>query len=139
MGVVAILETIVFARLLLKPLLAERNEILAKSILDQCQIYASSSSLSALDNNNNNNNGRNNRFIPKLFSSFLFPIFGDNKDNNNNNNNKNSGTSSLLSSSLDNGIIYVPGCSPLEMNGEIGNKENDDGGKVVVAVLGMAH
>merc|ERR1711865_897830 len=115
MGVVAILETIVFARLLLKPLLAERNEILAKSILDQCQIYASSSSLSALDNNKDNNN----------------------------NNNKNSGTSSLLSSSssssLDNGIIYVPGCSPLEMNGEIGNKENDDGGKVVVAVLGMAH
>ena len=140
--VVAILETIVFARLLLKPLLAERNEILAKSILDQCQIYASSSSLNALDNNNNNNNGRNNRFIPKLFSSFFFPIFGDNKDNNNNNN-KNSGTSSLLSSSssssLDNGIIYVPGCSPLEMNGENGNKENDDGGKVVVAVLGMAH
>merc|ERR1711865_274830 len=109
--VVAILETIVFARLLLKPLLAERNEILAKSILDQCQIYASSSSLNAMGNNNNNN--------------------------------KNSGTSSLLSSSssssLDNGIIYVPGCSPLEMNGEIGNKENDDGGKVVVAVLGMAH
>merc|ERR1711865_1146088 len=134
MGVVAILETIVFARLLLKPLLAERNEILAKSILDQCQIYASSSSLNALDNNN----GRNNRFIPKLFSSFLFPIFGDNKDNNNNNN-KNSGTSSLLSSSssssLDNGIIYVPGCSPLEMSGEIGNKENDDGGKVVVIVV----
>ncbi len=37
----AALETAVFARLLLKPLLAERNEILAKSILDQCRIYAS--------------------------------------------------------------------------------------------------
>lgn len=36
----AALETAVFARLLLKPLLAERNEILAQSILDQCKIYA---------------------------------------------------------------------------------------------------
>jgi hypothetical protein len=34
------LETAVFARLLLKPLLAVRNEILAKSILDQCKLYA---------------------------------------------------------------------------------------------------
>jgi hypothetical protein len=36
----AALETVVFARLLLKPLLAERNEILAKSILDQCRLLA---------------------------------------------------------------------------------------------------
>jgi hypothetical protein len=36
----ASLETAVFARLLLKPLLAVRNEILAKSILDQCKLYA---------------------------------------------------------------------------------------------------
>ena len=34
------LETAVFARLLLKPLLAVRNEILAKSILEQCKLYA---------------------------------------------------------------------------------------------------
>lgn len=34
------LETVVFARLLLKPLLAERNKILAKNILEQCKIYA---------------------------------------------------------------------------------------------------
>lgn len=40
---IAVLETIVFGRLLLKPLLADRNEILAKSVLDQCKIYASSS------------------------------------------------------------------------------------------------
>jgi hypothetical protein len=39
--VVALLETAVFARLLLKPLLADRNEILARSILDQCEIFAS--------------------------------------------------------------------------------------------------
>ena len=36
----AFLETAVFARLLLKPLLADRNEILAQSILDQCRMYA---------------------------------------------------------------------------------------------------
>jgi hypothetical protein len=38
---VAVLETAVFARLLLKPLLADRNEILARSILDQCELFAS--------------------------------------------------------------------------------------------------
>jgi hypothetical protein len=36
----AALETAVFARLFLKPLLAVRNEVLAKSILDQCKLYA---------------------------------------------------------------------------------------------------
>merc|ERR1712151_545936 len=36
----AILETAVFARILIKELLAERNEILAKNILEQCKIYA---------------------------------------------------------------------------------------------------
>jgi hypothetical protein len=35
---VAVLETVVFARLLLKPLLAERNQILASSILKQCEL-----------------------------------------------------------------------------------------------------
>jgi hypothetical protein len=38
---VSALETAVFARLLLKPLLADRNEILARSILDQCELFAS--------------------------------------------------------------------------------------------------
>jgi hypothetical protein len=37
---IALLETAIFARLLLKPLLADRNEILAQSILDQCRLYA---------------------------------------------------------------------------------------------------
>jgi hypothetical protein len=36
-------ETVVFARLLLKPLLADRNEILADSILAQCKLYATGS------------------------------------------------------------------------------------------------
>mmetsp|Transcript_13298 Transcript_13298/g.31910 ORF Transcript_13298/g.31910 Transcript_13298/m.31910 type:complete len:469 (+) Transcript_13298:1402-2808(+) len=43
---IAILETVFFARAFLKPLLAERNEVLAKSILDQCQLLAGSSASS---------------------------------------------------------------------------------------------
>ncbi|KAL3904901.1 MAG: hypothetical protein SGILL_009892 [Bacillariaceae sp.] len=39
---IAVLETVVFARLLLKPLLAERNVLLAQSILEQCRIYGGS-------------------------------------------------------------------------------------------------
>ena len=44
--VISVLETIVFARILLKPMLADRNIFLAESILDQCKIYASPSSVS---------------------------------------------------------------------------------------------
>ena len=40
----AALETAVFARTLIKELLAERNETLAKNILDQCKTYASAGS-----------------------------------------------------------------------------------------------
>ncbi|KAL3930393.1 MAG: hypothetical protein SGBAC_011785 [Bacillariaceae sp.] len=40
---IAILETVFFARAFLKPLLAERNEVLAKSILDQCQLLVGTS------------------------------------------------------------------------------------------------
>jgi hypothetical protein len=43
----AFLETAVFARLLLKPLLADRNEILAQSILDQCRMYANKPQIAA--------------------------------------------------------------------------------------------
>lgn len=37
--VLSALETIVFARVFLKELLADRNDILAKNILEQCQLY----------------------------------------------------------------------------------------------------
>jgi hypothetical protein len=43
----AFLETAVFARLLLKPLLAERNEVLAKNILNQCRLYSSKPQLAS--------------------------------------------------------------------------------------------
>ena len=100
----AILETVVFARLLLKPLLAERNDILAKSILDQCKIYSTTTTNGVKDNNN-------------WFQQF-FKL--DNKSR---------------TSDSDPSITYVPGCSPSEMNGGVGEGERP----VVVAVLGMAH
>merc|ERR1711935_1253139 len=49
---VAVLETVVFARLLLKPLLADRNEILARSVLDQCRLYANGSDNDTGENKN---------------------------------------------------------------------------------------
>jgi hypothetical protein len=100
------LETAVFARLLLKPLLAERNEILAKSILDQCKIYT--------------NTGEQQK--PKTtgwLDNFLT------KEN----------TSSPMSttSNAATDIVYAPG-SPAATT-----VVSDQGDKVVVAVLGMAH
>eukprot|EP00804_Cyclotella_cryptica_P026649 CCRYP_019090-RA/>CCRYP_019090-RA protein AED:0.10 eAED:0.10 QI:0/0.75/0.6/1/1/1/5/427/833 len=41
---VSFLETVVFARIFLKELLAERNEVLAKNILEQCKNYQPGSS-----------------------------------------------------------------------------------------------
>jgi len=103
----AILEIVVFARLLLKPLLAERNDILAKSILDQCKIYSTTTTTNGVKDNNN------------WFQQFF----------------KLDSKSRTSDSDSDPSITYVPGCSPSEMNGGVGEGERP----VVVAVLGMAH
>jgi hypothetical protein len=96
------LETAVFARLLLKPLLAERNEILAKSILDQCKLYT--------------NNGEQKPETTGWFDNFLT------KEN-----------TSPMSTTCDTAtdVIYAPGSPAATVS--------DQGEKVVVAVLGMAH
>lgn len=105
--VVSVLETVVFARLLLKPLLADRNEILARSILDQCQLYASS---------NSNNNGGLGSFFQNFFSA----------------------SSPLQQASLsEEAPVYVPGSDPESF--DIKNNKSNNEGKIVVAVLGMAH
>jgi hypothetical protein len=126
----AILETVVFARLLLKPLLAERNEILAKSILDQCKIYSTTTTAGVNGNDNINDNVNNGgNWFQQLFD------FDD----------KTKRTSSNSNSNSDSSIIYVPGSSPFELTTMKTSKEEKDGGivqgerKVVVAVLGMAH
>ncbi len=96
------LETAVFARLLLKPLLAARNEILAKSILDQCKLYT--------------NNGEQKPETTGWFDNFLT------KEN-----------TSPMSTTCDTAtdVIYAPGSPAATVS--------DQGEKVVVAVLGMAH
>lgn len=81
------LETIIFARIFLKELLAERNEILAENIFEQCRNYAA-----------NEGNVWDKLFQPA----------GDKS----------------------NGAIYAP-------DSVVGNSAEE--GKVVVAVLGLAH
>lgn len=103
---VAILELIVFARILTKELLAERNEILAKSILDQCRIYQKGTQ-SAL------NQGQNSGWFGSLFGS---PAVATKADG---------------ALQIEEEIMYVPTNKTMAMTGQ--------GGKTVVAVLGMAH
>jgi hypothetical protein len=81
------LETVIFARIFLKELLAERNEVLAENIFEQCRNYAA---------------GKGN------FWEKLRQPTGDKS----------------------NGAIYAPGSV-------VGNSSEE--GKVVVAVLGLAH
>jgi hypothetical protein len=104
------LETVVFARLLLKPLLAERNQILAKSILDQCKLYAV-------------NTGEKQ---PPKTTTGWFDNFLTKKN-----------TSPIMSTTTSDAatdvIIYAPG-SPA-----VATVVSDQTDKVVVAVLGMAH
>ncbi len=106
------LEFLIFGRLLVQVLLAERNEILAANILAQCKIYSNESTKGVKD---------------EAVSSFLSGIsqlfFG------------NEGQKKSVTSSNMKEIIYVPDC--LE-NGELRNNDNRNE-KVVVAVLGMAH
>lgn len=84
------LETVIFARIFLKELLADRNEILAMNILEQCRNYEADESSSG--------------WLDKLFQT-------------------NDGDKSS-------GAVYAPGSV-------VGKPEDD--GKVVVAVLGLAH
>lgn len=86
---ISFLETVVFARIFLKELLAERNEVLAVNILEQCRNYETTS----------NNNG---------WASFFRSKNGGDKSN---------------------GAVYA--------RESIAGRPEE--GKVVVAVLGMAH
>jgi len=85
----SILETAIFARIFLKELLADRNEVLADSILEQCRNYETESS---------------SNWLEKLFQA---DRTGDKST----------------------GAVYAPG--------SVAGKPED--GKIVVAVLGLAH
>lgn len=111
----AALETVVFARLLLKPLLADRNVVLAQNILQQCKLYEVEST--------NTDRLLLNKGGWGWFSSLL-------------NNGAEEGNAQRVSTQrlLPDDVVYAQG-SPLNNVREVNEREE----KVVVAVLGMAH
>lgn len=121
----AALETIVFARLLLKELLVERNEILARNILEQCRIYARGRA--------NVVGGANDdlpRFVSNLLAKVRRPyaprgeiVYATDVDNDD----------FVLTDGLRDRISAVRSSSATTTTTE----NRDD--KVVIAVLGMAH
>eukprot|EP00536_Pseudo-nitzschia_multiseries_P015472 jgi/Psemu1/327919/estExt_fgenesh1_pg.C_8940001 len=152
---VAFVETVVFARLLLKPLLADRNEILARSVLDQCRVIkaeaeaeaeaegnrivgASSSSLSS---------SASSRSWFKRWFAFAFAPPPPSSSSSAIESKSKSEPGTKLEAKTESepepepGIVYVPGCEPetLRANRNDKDKNDDSGEKVVVAVLGMAH
>lgn len=113
---VAGLEFALFGRLMVQVLLYERNEIIAKNILEQCRLYSRSGGTSAM-----NTDGA-------LSSSPLSMLFSFMTSGNDTNNGK-------VSQPIDQKFetIYVPD-SP-----QINTVVKKDGERIVLAVLGMAH
>jgi hypothetical protein len=105
------LEFGLFGRILVQVLLAERNEIIAKNILDQCKIYSSSY----------NTKGGNGNIMD------MFSFFSGKSQNE-------SDRSALKSDDGTSLTMYVPGS--IQENIAV---KNDGVEKTVVAVLGMAH
>lgn len=109
---ISVLETVVFFRLLIKELLAERNEILARNILEQCKIYSKTSDLSAVAQN--------------TFFGLRLPFVGQSSTT------KKDDSDVILPE-----IIYAEDTMTNSLTPLDSNSNGDD--KVVVAVLGMAH
>ena len=91
------LEFIIFGRLLIQVLLAERNEIIASNILEQCKIYSSQNSAMKMDS---------------VFSNLSKFVFGSTS------NNKNIATLKDIDKSK-----YVPACVE---DGFLQNEEGDE-------------
>lgn len=105
----AVLETVVFARVLLKPLLADRNVVLAENILQQCKLYTAGTDPSSLSK------------TKKGANWFWFLTNNEEKETN-------------ADQSTPNNIVYAAGSSLA--NTQVPDNGTE---KVVVAVLGMAH
>jgi hypothetical protein len=116
---ISALEFGLFGRIMVQVLLAERNEIIAKNILDQCMMYSSSYSKDK-ENQNSDSGGWMEMF------SFLSGNKEDSMSNIINADDGNDGDSPSE-------IMYVPG-SVIDSTAFKNGKE-----KVVIAVLGMAH
>ena len=113
---VAGLEFALFGRLMVQVLLYERNEIIAKNILEQCRLYSRSGSTSTMNIDGD------------ISSSPLSKLFAFMTSGNDTNNGK-------VSQPIDQKFetIYVPD-SP-----QINTVVKKDGERIVLAVLGMAH
>eukprot|EP00978_Attheya_sp_CCMP212_P015973 scaffold41479_cov43-Attheya_sp.AAC.2 len=107
------LEFALFGRVLLQVLLAERNEVIAQNILDQCKLYSK-------------------KDIIKNDAGIQIPFLGDLADNLFGVNA--GGKQSITEVFPDGEMMYVPGS--LEKANIMDSSESE---KVVVAVLGMAH
>ena len=105
----AAVEFGLFGRIMVQVLLAERNEIIAKNILNQCKLHSSST-------------GNNNLASPSFME--LLPFFSGKSQKN----------LSILKNNDESGIMYVPGTVK---GNNIYNADGSE--KTVVAVLGMAH
>jgi pheromone shutdown protein TraB len=104
------LEVCIFSRIFVKELLAERNVILARSILDQCKLYSSSVGITQPPSTN-------------WWSSFL----------------QSSKLQQQISYQYqDNEIVYVPNSIQSGVPRTISSAEESQE-RTVVAVLGMAH
>jgi len=111
-GIGAVLEIVVFARVFLKELLADRNEILAQNILRQCRLYQGQT---ATQQEGNWFSLQSLSWLSNLGASpFSNPA--------------------VASSTTD--VPYAPG-SVIPKSGSAAGDNN--GEKVVVAVLGLAH
>ncbi|GFH48495.1 hypothetical protein CTEN210_04971 [Chaetoceros tenuissimus] len=112
---VAGLEFALFGRLMVQVLLYERNEIIAKNILEQCRLYSRSGNTSTM----NIDDTLSSSPLSKLFSFMTSNDTNDRK----------------VSQPIDQEFetIYVPD-SP-----QINTVVNKDGERIVLAVLGMAH
>lgn len=113
---VAGLEFALFGRLMVQVLLYERNEIIAKNILEQCRLYSRSGSTSTMNIDGD------------ISSSPLSKLFAFMASGNDTNNGK---VSQRIDQKFE--TIYVPD-SP-----QINTVVKKDGERIVLAVLGMAH
>jgi len=112
------LEFVFFGRILVQVMLAERNEIIAKNIIDQCKMY---STLSSGSGNKVGNDSGGFSVFSRLFPFLLgnLPSVGEDGGK-------------VISSET----MYVPGSINMQDKGIF---KNDGTEKTVVAVLGMAH
>lgn len=115
---IATLEVIVFGRLLVQVLLAERNEIIAKNIYDQCKIYSPSYNKSIKYYTNMNSSIS---MLGNIFPFFQFDQQGKDRDE---------------VATISGTATYVPVQGLIQENK---NLTNDGKDKVVIAILGMAH